>query len=101
MSATAKRTREWVPIDVTFTATVLAEAAGVAWTCVLLPGSAEVLGTRRAVKVTGTVDGGPLDTSFMPTGDGGHMLPVRKPLLAAIGKGVGDDVTVHLAQRLA
>lgn len=93
--------REWVPIDVTFTAPVLAEAAGVAWTCVLLPGSAEVLGTRRAVKVTGTVDGSPLDTSFMPTGDGGHMLPVKRPLLTRIGKGVGDDVTVHLAQRVA
>jgi len=93
--------REWVPLDVTFTATVLAEAGGVGWTCVVLPGSAEVLGTRRAVKVTGTVDGSPLATSFMPLGDGGHMLPVKAPLLKQIGKGVGDDVTVHLVQRLS
>lgn len=93
--------REWVPLEVTFTATVLAEAAGVGWTCVLLADSAEVLGTGRAVKVTGTVDGSPLATSFMPTGDGGHMLPLKRPLLKQVGKGVGDDVTVHLAMRLS
>jgi hypothetical protein len=89
------------PLDHTFTATLLAEAGGVTWTCVLMPGSAELFGTRRAVKVTGTVDGYPLQSSFMPTGDGRHMLPVKAPILKNIGKGIGDDVTIHLEQRLS
>lgn len=89
------------PIDVSFTAELLGEAGGVAWTCVILPGSAELFGTRRAVKVAGTVDGVPLDTSFMPTGDGRHMLPVKAPILRAIGKGVGDEVSVRLERRLS
>ncbi len=101
MSPAPRAERAWVPLDRTFTATVLAEAGGVPWTCVLLPRSAAVLGTGRAVTVTGTVDGSPLATSFMPTGDGGHMLPIRRPLLQAIGKGVGDEVTVRLEQRLS
>lgn len=89
------------PIDVSFTARVLADAGGVQWTCVILPGSAELFGTRRAVRVAGTVDGAPLETSFMPTGDGGHMLPVKAPILRAIGKDVGDEVAVRLEQRLS
>lgn len=93
--------KEPTPLDHQFTAVVLPEFAGVAWTCVLMPGSAEVFGTRRAVKVTGTVDGCPLQSSLMPTGDGHHMLPVKAPILKTIGKGVGDQVTVHLTGRLS
>jgi hypothetical protein len=37
----------------------------------------------------------------MPSGAGPHWLPVRAALCKAIGKdAAGDEVTVHLAQRL-
>jgi len=88
------------PLDYHFTAVVLPECAGVAWTCVLMPNSVDIFGTRRAVKVTGTVNGCPLQSSLMPTGDGRHMLPVKAPILKTIGKGVGDQVTVHLTAQL-
>ncbi|MEE6282289.1 DUF1905 domain-containing protein [Georgenia sunbinii] len=93
--------REPEPLDHSFTATLLPELGGVAWTCVVVPGSAEMLGTRRAAKVVGTVDGAALSTSLMPVGDGRHMLPVKAAILKAIGKGVGDGVDVHLTQRLS
>ncbi|GAA4433698.1 hypothetical protein GCM10023169_40850 [Georgenia halophila] len=88
-------------IDRTFTATLLAEAGGVPWTCVIMSGSAEAFGTRRAVKVIGAVEGHPIQSSFMPTGDGRHMLPVKAAILRAIGKNVGEQVTVELTQRLS
>ena len=71
------------PLDITFTARLGKARPGDTWTCVQLPDSAQIFGTRGLVKVAGTVDGHPF------TG-------ARK----AIDKNNGDDVEVHLTERL-
>jgi hypothetical protein len=87
------------PLDVTFTAPI--EKDGAFATYLTVPDSAELLGTRRAVKVTGTTDGHPFAATLMPSGEGPHWLPLRAAICTAIGKSqAGEEVTVHLQERL-
>jgi len=88
------------PIDKRFTATLTTERNS-GCTCVVVPDSGGSFGTRKPVKVAGTVDGHPFQATLLPIGDGTHMVPLKAALRKVIDKAIGDTVTVHLTQRFA
>ena len=85
--------------SIDFDATLISGTEPGAWTYAIVPNSAEVFGTRKPVKASGTIDGEPVAVTLLPMGDGTHMLPVKAAVRTRLGKQAGDLVRAHLQPR--
>jgi hypothetical protein len=83
-----------------FTAAIIKEDKKGGWTYLIWPESVTFFETRKPVKVKGTIDGHEFQATFLPWGDGTHMLPIKAATLKAIKKEAGEEVEVVLQERL-
>ncbi|MER7166844.1 DUF1905 domain-containing protein [Micromonospora sp. NPDC000207] len=87
-------------VDTTFTVPITKDNNS-GWSCVVMEDSGEFFGTRRAVKISGTIDGQPFEATMLPVGGGNHMIPIKAALRKLVAKEQGDEVTVHIKQRFS
>lgn len=79
-----------------FTTTIVNPDWMPSWAVIEVPGSNDFFGTGRSVKADVSVDGVAVSSALMPTGHGHHFISVSAALRKKLGKGVGDEVAVHL-----
>lgn len=79
-----------------FSGVIVGENKKGGWTYIVWPESADFLGTRRPVKVSAKIGDHEFNATFLPVGDGTHMLPLGKSVMASIGKSSGDTVEVEV-----
>ena len=89
----------WESIGLEFTAAIQQGDAPGGWTIAIFPDSGKLLGTRKPVKVAGTMDGHPFEATLLPMGGGTHMVPIKAALRTVAGKGNGEPVVIHLNER--
>jgi hypothetical protein len=90
-----------VTLDHTFTAPIGITIKGEVWACIEVPGSAQLFGTKKGVRVDAEIDGIALpNVALMVTGSGGHMVSTNAKLRKQLGKDIGDQVTIRLMRRL-
>jgi len=87
-------------LNKSFVATIIKEEEKGGWTYVIWPESATFFETRKPVKVKGLIDGHDFQATFLPWGDGTHMLPIKSSTLATINKHGGDQVEISLTEML-
>jgi len=87
-------------LNKTFTAPIIAEDKKGGWTYLIWPESVAFFETRKPVKVKGTIDGHDFQATFLPWGDGTHMMPIKAALLTTLNKQAGEMVEVSLTERL-
>jgi len=83
-----------------FELVIEAGRGGGAWVTIPLD-IREEFGKGGQVKVNAAFDGEPYRGSLAPMDDGFHVLGVRKAIRRAIGKDVGDTVTVTIEQDMS
>jgi hypothetical protein len=67
------------------------------WTYAPVPPEVELLlGERGLIKVKGTVNGVPVQSSLMPQGDGSHYIVINKSIREKAGVKAGDPVKLEL-----
>lgn len=82
--------------ELTFRSTIVNPEWMPAWAVIEVPGSQDFFGTGKSVKADTTVDGVVVTSALMPTGQGHHFISVSAALRKKLGKGVGDEVEVHI-----
>jgi hypothetical protein len=70
------------------------------WTYAVWLEAATFFGTHGLVKISGSIDGHPFKASFMATGDGYQMLPIKAETRKLVGKEAGDTVEITILERL-
>ena len=84
-----------------FTATLVQSEAKGGWTYLVWPESVQFFGTKGLVKVRGTIDGHPFQSSFMALGDGTHKLPVKAEHPQGHRQGIAGDTVDGVPARSA
>ena len=101
MSSVDTGTPQPQPFDFSFTGPIATLDDGFGWIFVVVPDSRELLGTGKAAKVRGTIDGHAFDTALMPLKGVGHFLPLKGALRKLIDKEIGEIVEVRFTERLS
>lgn len=83
-----------------FRTTIGVKVKGETWSCVEIPGSADLFGTGKTVRVDAQIDHVFLENvGTLPTGAGGHMVSLNAKVRKQLDKNIGDEVEVTIARR--